>query len=98
MFPDHGFANVSTKALNPRVYDLQPSPRIFPLQTAEISDLCLNSSRAYTFDRCMPISGMAIDAIASRKATDVWVHPPGLNTPPFAHICASCKASINAPS
>ena len=37
---------ISTRALNPKAYDRQPKPVIFPLHTAEIIETCLNSSRA----------------------------------------------------
>jgi hypothetical protein len=39
-------SRISIKALNPKAYERQPKPVIFPLQTPEMSDLCLNSSRA----------------------------------------------------
>ncbi len=54
------------------------TPLTLPLHTAEISEVCRNSSRASTFERCTSTTGMSIATMASRKATEVCVYPPGV--------------------
>src|ERR1035437_348522 len=62
-----------TAASTARMYEFTPNPIIWPRQTGAMSDLCRNSSLAWTFERWISIVGMPTAAIASRNATLVWV-------------------------
>jgi hypothetical protein len=62
-----------TAASMAKTYEFRPNPQIWPQQTGAMSDLCRNSSRAWTLDRWISMVGTPVAEIASLKAMLVCV-------------------------